>query len=771
MRLSSTMRKVLFLNLALLLLSTTASAQRTRTWQQSRFDDFQKGTAQGVAIRSTGTLELAPAFKPLATTPSTYLWDIASDARGNVYAAAGAPARVYRVTADGKVTSVFEPKELQVQAMAVDRDGTLYAATSPDGQVYRITHSGQPAAKPATASAAAEPNSIPTDPAYKSEAFFDPKTKYIWALALDKEGRLYVATGDRGEVFRVNKNGDSALFFKTDEAHIRSLAFDAQGNLIAGSDGSGLVYRISPAGEGFILYSAPKKEITALAIDANGNIFAAGIGEKRSTTPTSTFTPPSTVPLQTPGGQPVQLQTPGGPQTQSPPTPTLTLPSFSSTGGSEIYQLAPNGSPRRIWSSREDIVYALSFDQRGRLLAGTGNKGRIYAIDSRGDYTDLVKASATQVTGFATGAGGVLYVSTSNLGKVFSLAGAPEAQGTFDSDVFDARIFSRWGRAEVRGAGAYELHARSGNVDNPDRNWSPWKRVELEREGVVDIPAARFVQWRAVLKAGEPAARIDSVLLHYRANNVAPALDDVTVQVGMRFQSLPRPSGGPSSSSSDSGPSTGAGGPSAQQSRFEPLAPSVRDRNSIGARWTVRDENDDEMVYSVYYRGDGERRWKLLKADVTDRFYSFDAGLLPDGGYVIKVIASDAPAQTPGEALTDERESARFEVDNTPPQVEDLNSALEGDQLRITFRAADAFSPVKRAEYSVDAGEWQLVEPIGLLSDSRVEHYDATIPVPRNQPSPANTAAGPEEHVVVVRVYDRFDNMGTGRAVVREGKK
>ena len=172
---------------------------------------------------------------------------------------------------------------------------------------------------------------------------------------------------------------------------------------------------------------------------------------------------------------------------------------------------------------------------------------------------------------------------------------------------------------EARGTGSFELYARSGNVDNPDRNWSPWKKVDLERDAMLDVPAARFVQWRAVLKAGDPAARIDSVLLHYRANNVAPAIDDVTVQVGMRFQSLPRPSGGSSSSSSsESGPSSTSSGPSAQQPRFEPLAPSVRDRNSISARWTVRDENDDDMVYSVFYRGDGERRWKLLKADVTE---------------------------------------------------------------------------------------------------------------------------------------------------------
>ena len=61
----------------------------------------------------------------------------------------------------------------------------------------------------------------------------------------------------------------------------------------------------------------------------------------------------------------------------------------------------------------------------------------------------------------------------------------------------------------------------------------------------------------------------------------------------------------------------------------------------LGVRWSAHDENDDQLVYSLYYRGDGESRWLLLKDDLTDKAYSFDASLLPDGGYTIKVVASD----------------------------------------------------------------------------------------------------------------------------------
>jgi len=764
----------------LLLLSAVAFAQGTRGWQQSTFDDFEKGTAKGVAIRSQGGLELAPAFTLLYTTPSTYVWAAAGDAKGNVYLAAGSPARVYKVTPDGASTVLFAPKELQVQALVADRNGVLYAGTSPDGKVYRIepVAAGKKKATEKGDEASETPRSgeVALDPGYTSSVYFEPKTKYIWDLALAPDGALYVATGDRGEIFRVSPKGEGTPFFKSDEAHIRVLALDAKGNLIAGSDGSGLIYRISPAGEAFVLYSAPKKEITALALDKDGNIYAAAAGEKRSGGATMPMTPAataggftfSTTATANPGQQPppgAQPQ-PGAPPVGPMPMP---LPMFGAVTGSEVYQLAPDGSPRRLWSSREDLVYALAFDGRGRLLAGTGNKGRIYAIERNGDFTDLLKASASQVSSFARAPEGGLYAATSNLGKVFALGSAPAGEGAYESDVFDARIFSRWGRAEFRGAGNVELYARSGNVDNPDRNWSPWQRIDLARDGALDVPPARFIQWKAVLRPSNDAPRVESVTLNYRSKNVAPVVEEVAVQPGARFQAAARPAspmGG-----DDSGPIQvgGPAQPQMQAARPDFAPPAFRDPDYVAMRWQARDDNDDELTYAIYYRGDGETNWKLLKEDIREKYYSTEAALFPDGGYALKVVASDAPSHSPDDVLADEKESARFEIDTTPPVLSDLAARRDGEALHVVFRAADSFSPIRRAEYSVDAGEWRLVEPVGQLSDSKTENYDFSVPVPA---PPADAAAkkaraDAAEHIVVVRVYDRYGNMATAKTVVR----
>jgi hypothetical protein len=433
-------------------------------------------------------------------------------------------------------------------------------------------------------------------------------------------------------------------------------------------------------------------------------------------------------------------------------------PGMGAVGGSEVYRISPDGSPLRIWTSQNDLVYALAFDDHGNLLAGTGNRGHVFAITGQDEFVDLIKAGATQVTAFAKAPGGGLYASTSNLGRMFLIGPSTEIEGTYDSDVFDAKTFSRWGRAEFRGVGDVQLFARSGNVDNPDRNWSPWKQVDLTNNPTLPVPAARFVQWRAVLRTGSVVPRLDSVLLNYLPKNVAPEIDDVTVQIGMRYPIIPK-----------------------QPSGEAPQPAPIHDRDSISVKWTAHDDNDDDLIYSIYYRGDGEARWLLLKDNITERYYSFDAGLLPDGGYGIKVVASDSLSHSPGEALSAEKESGRFEVDTTPPIIQNLSASLGGGVLQVNFRSLDNFSPIKRAEYSLDAGEWQFVEPIDQISDSKSEEYNFKIRVaepgpeqessraPKRQPNRAPIAepAGEVEHVLVVRTYDRFDNMGTAKVLVR----
>ena len=272
--------------LRLVALPGLASAQGTKLWSVDRYEDFSKGTAEGVAIRSDGALEAGPATSLLYATGGSYVWSVAADAAGNAYVGMGGSvagsAAVMKVGADGKATKIFEGKELGVQAVRVSADGALLIATSPDGKVYWVPGS---AAVAGGSGAAVLFDRTQTD----------EKPKYIWDVAVIG-GSAFVATGAPAAVYRVELAGAGkgqttkpVLLFKTADQHIRSLLAGADGRLWAGSDGAGVIYRIDTTtriettGAGakpFAVYAAARKEITSLAMDAAGNVYAAGVGTK-----------------------------------------------------------------------------------------------------------------------------------------------------------------------------------------------------------------------------------------------------------------------------------------------------------------------------------------------------------------------------------------------------------------------------------------------------------------------------------------------------------
>jgi WD40 repeat protein len=745
-------------------------AEHTRTWRQSTYEEFLKGTSHGVAVRSDGRLELSPKFTLLADADASYLWSLRVDPKGTLYAAGGSPAKAFRFDANGKPTTVFESNDLAAQAIALDAKGTLYVATSPDGKVYRVSSSGE------------------------KSVFFDPKTKYIWDLAFGSDGNLYVATGDKGQIFSVAPDGKSELFYNSDEAHIRVLAFDTRGNLLAGTEPSGRVLRVTrlagknarsdkdaAAAEGFVLYETSKREVTSLAVAPDGNIYVAAIGEKQR------VTQPGTTIITTPQG--TTTITGGGvvggtlPQGQSPFIP------FPPLLSSSIYRISSDGAPEELWNSREDVVYALALNSDGRLLAGTGNNGALLAVDGRGVFAQLAKAGSAQITGISRNAGGKIFLCTANPGKVFSVGPEYEPEGTYESRSFDAQLFSQWGRLDwwtppaatsVKSSASangprLEFFARSGNTEDPAKEWSRWFGPYTKPGTSVECPPARFAQWKAVIHDGRPGDGIDWVSLAYLPRNVAPVIEAIAVQdPSVRAQGTTIVQSGQQPSvtlkmpqaSNPAGVMITQSGPSP---RFEQPPQGFVQKGYQSVLWTARDENEDELRFAVYYRGENETEWKLLKDKLDQKFYSWDSTAMPDGAYYLKIVASDGPSNPPAVALSTERESERFVIDNTPPVIDGLKVShgglVSGSRLthiaQIQFTARDATSSIERAQYSVDGGDWILVAPAGNISDATEERYEFTV----SEPSPG-------EHTIAVRAYDHFDNVGSAKTnfVVPAGK-
>jgi WD40 repeat protein len=763
---------------ALFFVVLPAAAEHTRFWRQSSYADFEPGTAHGVALRSDGKIVLAPKFAPFADPNLGYLYALRLDSRGNIYAAGGSNAKVVRFDSDGKATTVFDSEELAAQTLVVDKNDNLYIGTSPDGKVYKVTRDGQ------------------------KSVFFDPKTKYIWDLTLGPDGTLYVATGDTGKIFDVAPNGKSEEFYSGDETHIRTIALDGKGNLLAGTEPNGLLLRIplaapAPAaaaksqagGRGatsgehqesgrsaYVLYETPKQEITAMVTDSSGNVYVAGIGEKTrvSSSAQQAFQQQIQQPSAQAAGQGTTITI--GP-ISAPQTPSAAFVPFPALTASSVYRIAPDGSPEEVWSARQSAVFALGLSPDGNVLVGIGNEGAVIQLEANGVFSRLAKTESAQVTAFLRAPSGKVYVATANPGKILALGPELESQGSFESQTFDARIFSHWGRLtwwvdNAAGAGSSaELYIRSGNTSNPEKNWSPWCGPYRDAEGAeVDCPAARFAQWRVVLQGGKGSApELSWVNLAYLPKNLAPEIDSIAVQdPGIRVPGFAAQGTGGSSTpaqlrlptttsfSGTSVPATPQRAPQADSQRFAPAPQAVAQKGFETVLWDADDANDDDLRYTIYFRGEGEKDWKLLKDKLDQKFYSWDTTSMPDGAYYLKIVASDAESNPPGTALEGERESDRFVVDNTPPDITGIAaepaSAAGESSVTLRFRASDATSAVVRAQYSLDAGDWILAVPAGELSDSLQEQYAITL-----------RDMAPGEHTVAVRVYDQFDNVAAAK--------
>jgi sugar lactone lactonase YvrE len=688
--------------------------------------DFEKGTLTRLSLGSDGRLALAPVVKEIFDPSVAFLWTIARDSKGNLYAGGGglggAKTKLFMVDPSGKGKTLAELDGITIQAIAIDSKDRVYAATSPDGKVYRVDQTG------------------------KSDVFYDPKQKYIWALAFSRSGDLFVATGDQGEIHRVTPAGAGSVFFKTEETHARSMAIDPSGNLIVGTDPSGLILRITPAGEGFVLYQAPKREITSVAVTPEGTIYAAGVGNKQPVVPAPP-PPPAPAPAPTPPA-------PGARAAAAAP-PTLAGAAPAITGGSEIYRIQTDGYPRRIWSHAQDLVYALAFDGRGSVIAGTGNHGDIYRLEPDHKYWKLLSLSSTQVTGFCAGAGGRLYAVTGNIGKIFSIGPELEQTGVFESDIFDAGAFSYWGRLSYspKENNGITVETRSGNLNRAQKNWNEFAKTNAGR---IVSPPARFLQYRLTLSGSGEITEVD---VAYQMKNVAPEVEEI--EVTPENYKFPAPSSSaPSQSTSLTLPALGHHNASASSTN-----PPAGDSGSspamtytkgwIGVRWLANDDNGDSMLFKVEIRGANESAWKLLKDKIREHYYSWDSTSFPDGRYFVRITATDAPSNPPEQALTASEQSEPFLIDNAPPEITALSATSSGGKLDVRFHAKDGLSTLAKAEYSINGSDWLVVEPTTRLTDS-MEH-DYHVQVDRV----------PGENTVAVRIADENDNQSVAKIVVK----
>jgi hypothetical protein len=694
--------------LALVLIAPTFAATTT-TWEMTGYQDFLRGRLNGLSLTRDGRLILGPKLDTVFTSDQPQIWSLAQAADGSLYVGTGNRGRLYKIDPAGKSSLVWTADQPEIFAVALDAKGVVYAATSPDGKVYRIVNG-------------------------KASEYFAPAAHYIWALKFAPDGSLFLATGDEGKIFRVTAPGRGEVYYETGQGHVTCLAIDREGRLLAGSEPNGILYRVSAQNKAFVLYDANLPEIRSIVPASDGTVYAAALGgsiARRTGGAANPAANPATM-VTAPAMSITVTEAQGGlnpnpkpevPKPAAPVQPTVVPQPAADISGvdhSALYKINPDNTVETLWTSKEENAYDLVFDGTD-LTFITDTQGRIYRLDRDHKATLLAQANEGEATRLVESPNGLM-AATGNLGKILRIGSQPGPSGWFESPVHDAGTVARWGRLFWRGdAGGVAFRTRTGNSIRPDGTWSDWSApiTDLAHSNVTS-PNARYVQWRAEMSS--PAANLDSVTIAYLPQNTPPVVRSVNVT--SQAPSGAKASAQPASSSASYSITVTDSGESSSPAGTQSQTVSRAAGSQIQISWQADDPDGDHLIYNVYFRGEDEREWKLLRANLAENSYLLDGDVFADGRYFFKVTASDRPSNPIEYARDAELVSAPVLVDNTPPLVTAGTPRRSGSGAEFEVDAEDRASVLRRCEYSVDAGLWSPVEAADGVTDSSRERFN-----------------------------------------------
>jgi len=675
-------------------------------WTVATQAGFVGGKPTGVSVDAVGRLVVAPMTTTVSDLAAPQAWSLVRAVDGTWYAGTGGDGRVVRGRGT-QIDTVLDLESSGIHAIALI-NGRVFAAGSPDGQVHVIEPDGS------------------------SRVFFDPPEPYVWALAGDSQGRLWVGAGHPAVVYRLGPDGTAETPYRPPARHVVSLALDASGRMFAGTDTPARLYRFDTGDRPFVVLESELTELRTIRSGADGSLFVAALtaaagGDDSDTNVTGSVT--ITVGGTTTGTSSTSAQVPAAERR------------------SVVYRVTVDGTWDSLWETSE-AVYDVAPGADGSIMIATGPEGRLFQVSTAastwGAATLVNAVDAKQITRLAAD-GTRMLALTANPGKVLAIGPAPAESPTYLSPVHDAKTLARWGTLRWEGAGSVSIETRSGNTEAPDDSWSPWAAPTPQEGGLaISSPSARFLQWRATLTPAIVAPVVTSVTVAYLPRNLRPVVTAVTVHpAGVVFQ---RPF------SSEDGAIAGLDDAVADARRPPGPTPANGGPPSLGRRmfqrglqtleWKAEDPDSDRLEYTLLYRREGENAWLPLREHLTDPLFVWDTTSVPDGRYLVRVVANDSLSNTPDRTLTGDREGDAVDVDNTPPVI---TATVSG--LRVTVRVVDGYSGVQRVDYSIGGQVWRALPALDGLADSRQEDFEVVL----------QTAADVDR--LVIRATDAMQNV------------
>jgi hypothetical protein len=689
-------------------------------WEIRSKDGFLMGKLDGISVSYEGVLSLSPKEEEIDAPVEEFYLSHLLTPQGEIFLGTGHAGKIYKIGKSGTPELYFQVPEMDIYCLAQDRRGNLYAGTSPNGKIYKITGKG------------------------KGGPFFNPREKYIWDLFFSERGVLLAAVGETGGIYEINTKGEGRPVLRAEENHVLCIEKDVNQDIIAGTGGIGRVYRISRGKRPSILFESSYEEIRSIALDKEGNVYAAAGGKIISPKKKSEL--PITVKAETD----VRITV----------TPTSVLsegmqPSSQKQPGA-LFKVDSQGIVKRIWQSSDELIYSLSWNGiEEKLLFGTGDKGRVYSADRNEKISLLIQKNSAQVYSLLL-SDQKIYMLSNNPPSLSIMHPEQKLTGDYLSQVIDTRTVSSWGRikweSEVPPECNLQFQTRSGNSNRPNVTWSDWSPPYQKKEGEQILsPRARYLQFRVMFKtrSGKVSPLLRKISLYYLQTNLAPKVTKLTLLPANVVYLKP-----PAQTEVIWGVDTHISEKNKDQSEAEALiVPKKAERKGFQtAVWEASDENGDSLIYSISIRKEDEDKWRILKENWTESIYAFDTLSLPDGVYLLKVMASDMPSNPSGMEFTAEKVARPLLIDNSLPTIKNFQVNRERNKLVVTFIAEDLMSSIQEVKYLIRPNEWKSVFSVDGICDSKQESFRISITLPPRF-----------DNLITVKVRDSHGNVGVHR--------
>ena len=706
--------------------------------------DFSKGDPNGVVIDSSGKMTLNRDMRILAEEFED-VWTINTIAviKGDTFIGTSPNGAIYKINDSGKELIYTGKIDLPQEDTVKDVSDAENDPNNNQKQTHKQTQFAnehifalaQNSSGRLIAGISGENcRIIVFSKDFKSyETAFELKEdSFIFDIDNDDEGNLYVATGAKGNIYKISPDfSDKSLLCSLNERGITSIKVAGK-TLYAGSDKRGVIYQMDTNGENLrVLYQANQTDITSLDVDSEGNVYASAAGIKMGNGGITIMPqnmsqqnqrPESTESIEG-NTHPAFSSAQGGVRltiAASKPSPKggqsemMARQQQSGTQGA-IYKISPKGIVSTLYQTQSMPLDAVLTDNE--IYIATNTNGKLISINPATRFQSEIyeDARSTQITSLQNTDGGLI-VGLSNPAKLIILADKYTSSGNWVSDVIDAGQPAIWGKLQldvhIPDGCSVMVSSRSGNLnDTQNGDFTEWSSpVEVSAATQIDCPVARFAQVKIILKGkADKSPTIRGVAIANVVPNIAPIIRGVR---SMRAQNQQAPQG------------------------------------TVTIETAATDENNDPLVYKYEISEIDSDIWVEIEEQSKQNTYQWNTLSVPDGIYLVRVTVSDKLGNCPRTALEATHISEPIVIDNTPPTIVKKEVSTEDNTATITFVAKDEYSLISSVRYTINSSDkWVSIIPDDMLYDTMKESF--TIEAD-------NLEAG--RHIVAIEISDALDN-------------